>query len=395
MAKQEIQENEYNWDSGTYQTGATEPKKGQSAVITALLIAVIFLGGLASALGLMNIRLLSQMMNQQQNAVLPIAVDGAQGMIDDFLRENPNQAPARPSNPELELAFAEETAILTAQQIFQHNRLSVVTITVQTGQNQNRTGPAVVLSSDGFLLTNAHLTDNASLITVELDNGELLQAVLLAADAYSDVAVLYVGQQGMTPVVFAQEEITFAEDQHAYAFIQSDALSHGHILEGSRQFMAGKNCIGLMKTDFDGDHGPVFNERGELTGFLCRYFGEDGGSLMLSAPQLMNILQQLVEQGYVQEHPGVQMDVEQISNFCKEYWNLSAGLQVSRMLPGGTAENAGLLEGDILLNMDGVKLTTRQQFYDLLLSSQGKTVVLDVFRAGQHLTLQLSISKVS
>ena len=392
MAKQEIQENEYNWDSGTYQTGATEPNKGQSVVITVLLIAVIFLGGLASALGLMNIRLLSQLMRQQQTPVLPIAVDGTQEVIGDFLRENQDHIPQLPINPDLELTLAEESSLRTAQQIMEFNRQSVLSITVQTGQNQHRTGPAVVLSSDGFLLTNAHLTDNASLIMVQLENGEQLRAALVATDAYSDIAVLYLGVQGLSPVVFAQNNVDFIPGNQAYALVHSDGLSQGHILQGSRQLDVGHDRIVLMETDIDGDHGPVFNDRGELNGFLCRYFGEDGGGWILSSSQLMNIVEQLVEQGSVQGHPGLHLDVEQISNFCRQYWNLSFGLQINRILPGGAAEDAGLLEGDILLTMDGVELTTRQQFYDLLLYSEKENVTLEVFRAGQHLTVQLPIS---
>ena len=393
MAKQEIQETEYNWDSGTYQTGATKPNKGQSAVITALLIAVIFLGGLASALGLMNIRLLSTLMKQQQDPVLPISVDSNQGSVNDFFRENQDQLPVLPVEGDLKLTLGDSGEILSSQQIMEYNSQSVLTLTVQTGQNQHRTGPALVLSSDGYLLTNAHLTDNASNITVHLQNGEQLRAALVATDAYSDIAVLYVGVHGLTPAVFAGNEGEIAPGHQAYTLMQSDVISQGNVLEESRQLMVGQQYIQWLKTDLDGDHGPVFNEQGQLSGFLCRYFGEETGGYLISATQLMQIVQELAEQGVVSGRPSLGLEVEQTSNFCRRYWGLSGGLQITQIF--SDAEQTRLLEGDILLYMDGMELTTRQQFYDLLLAKGSGSVTLEVFRAGQRFTIAMPVCQWS
>ena len=392
MAKQEIQETEYTWDDGTYQTGATPPSKGQSATITALLIAVIFLGGLASALGLMNIRLLSTLTHQQQNPALPISTDGTRGMVEDFFREEQEHLPALPEATDLYLQVADGKEPLSAQKILASNSQCVLTMTVQTSQNQSRTGPAVVISGNGYLLTNAHLTENASQIMVQLPNGEQLRAAVVATDAYSDLAVLYVGMQGMESVVFAQQTAIFAAGDTAYALVQHNVLSQGNVLSGDRQFFVGGDTITLQKTDIDGDHGPVFNSYGQLNGYLCRYFGEDGGSLMLGSQQVMQIVSDLVQQGGVQGRPTVHLDVMQLSNFSRQYWNLSGGLQIKRIVANSAAEEAGLLQGDILLSADGVELSTCQQFYDLLRSGK-ESVTLEIFRAGQLSTVTLPIDR--
>lgn len=80
MREQNSIPNEYpeSWDCGTYQTGASKPQKNQSGIITVLLMAVILLGGLASVLGVMNVRLLSRL-TQQQDAVLPLSLDSTTG----------------------------------------------------------------------------------------------------------------------------------------------------------------------------------------------------------------------------------------------------------------------------------------------------------------------------
>ena len=393
MAKQEIQETEYTWDDGTYQTGATPPNKGQSTAITALLIAVIFLGGLASALGLMNIRLISELTRQQQNAALPIATDGTQGMVEDFFRDEQVHLPTLPEATDLYLQVAPAEQSLSSKEILNSNRQCVLTMTVQTSQNQSRNGPAVVISANGYLLTNAHLTENASQIMVQLPNGEQLRAAVVGVDAYSDLAVLYVGMQGMQSVVFAQETEEFSAGDTAYALVQHNVISQGNVLSGSRQFVVGGDTVTLQKTDIDGDHGPVFNSCGQLNGFMCRYFGEDGGSLMLGSQQVMKIVAALVQQGGVQGRPTVHVDVMQLSNFSRQYWNLSGGLQITGVAAGSAAEEAALLQGDIILSADGVEMNTCQQFFDLLRSGKER-ITLEVFRAGLVYHVTLPVEKI-
>ena len=133
-----------------------------------LMVSVIFLGGLASALGLMNIRLLRQLV-QQQNAVLPVSVDSATEGADSFLRENQSGIPLLPGQREIVFTVAEKAARLTEAEILEKMSSSVLTITAQLSQNKQQMGPALVLSSDGYLLTNAHLIENARSITSRIE----------------------------------------------------------------------------------------------------------------------------------------------------------------------------------------------------------------------------------
>lgn len=80
MREQNPITNEYPecWDDGSYHTGPAKPQKAQSALITGLLMGVIVLGGIASALGVMNVRLLKEL-TQQQSAVLPLSMNASAG----------------------------------------------------------------------------------------------------------------------------------------------------------------------------------------------------------------------------------------------------------------------------------------------------------------------------
>lgn len=335
--------NEYgeSWDDGTYQTGATPDRKGQSGLITGLLIATIFLGSIASALGVMNVRLLQQL-GQQNDPVLPVAVDASGGPADPFLREKPNNLPKLPENRKLELQ--------AASQIAQTVDPTAVTasLTVVDSQNQEKTGPALILSADGFLLTNAHLTDSAISITAQLPDGESLLATLVACDPYSDLAVVYVEASGLTAATFAH---------------------------------AATEITGQLPAD-----GFVFEADGRVKGMLCRDL--ETQQVQLSDPQqLMDIAAQLVEKGFVSGRPGLGLQVRAMSNFCREYWDLECGVEIAE------TQAEGLLSGDILLCFNGREMTTCHQLHQMLQTMQsGEEVQLKVFRAGQTFTVTLPVT---
>ena len=375
------------WDTGTYQTGASRPKKGQSTVITLLMVAVIFLGGLASALGLMNIRLLRQLM-QQQNAVLPVSVDANTEGVEDFLRENQSGICILPAQRELSLTGAEKGAVLTGEQILEKISPSVLTITAQLSQNKQQTGPALVLSGDGYLLTNAHLVENAKSIAVLLPDGQECRGIVVALDAYADLAVLYVGVQGLTPAEFAFEADL---PQGGYTSLHHDSLSFGEIFSKTHNLTVGGSKIVLQESDFGTDHGPVYDDAGRVIGFLSRYFGTTDNGFLLSAQQVMDIAQQLVQQGVVSGRPSLGVEVGQLSGFYRQYWNLDHGLEIVSLLQ----ENEILLEGDIILSVNGMPMEGLQSFYEALLSArEGQMVEIEVFRAGQQFVMQLSVSQI-
>lgn len=335
--------NEYgeSWDDGTYQTGATPDRKGQSGLITGLLIATIFLGSIASALGVMNIRLLQQL-GQQSDPVLPVAVDATGGPADPFLREKPNAVPKLPENRKLELQAASQTA-----QIIDPAAVTAF-LTVVDNQNQEKAGPALILSADGFLLTNAHLTDSALSITAQLPNGESLLATLVACDPYSDLAVVYVDAADLTAATFADES----------------TVSTGQLPAG----------------------GFLFEPDGRVKGMLCLDL-ETRQLQMLYPQQLMDIATQLVETGCVSGRPGLGLQVRAMSNFCREYWDLKCGVEITE------TQVEGLLSGDILLCLNGREMTTCHQLHQMLQTMQpGEEVQLKIFRAGQTFTVTIPVT---
>jgi serine protease Do len=110
----------------------------------------------------------------------------------------------------------------------------------------------------------------------------------------------------------------------------------------------------------------------------------------------MTIAYGLVEQGAVSGRPGLGVKVQTLSTFCREYWDLTYGLEILSLETGGAAEKAGLLEGDILLSLEGEALTQLQQLHEaLLLAQPGQEMTMEVFRAGKIFTVTLPVVKTA
>lgn len=351
MAKQDIETTEYTWDDGTYQTGAAQPDKRQSGIIAGLLAATIFLGGIASALGIMNIRLLQQL-SRPTEPVLPVSVD-MDAEAGDLLRENPDHAPVVPENGRLELQLGDGETVMTYQQLQDRSAAVTARITMVDSQGQEKTGTALILSSDGYLLTNAHLTDSALSVVVELSDGRILPASLVACDPYSDLAVVYVNAQDLVAATFA-----------------------GDAAGGEEQVGAGEMA------------GPVFDKAGRVKGFFCHGF-ESQQTQQVSAHQLMTIAAQLVENRCVSGRPDLGLQVQAMSNFSRQYWSLEYGVEII------WTSNPLLMEGDILLSINGQPLHTCHQLHRLLLDMvPGDSVQLEIFRAGRRLTVTVAVQQL-
>lgn len=333
-----------NWDDGTYQTGTAQPGKNQSGVIAGLLAATIFLGGIASALGLMNVRLLRQL-QQSKEPVLPVTAD-ATVFSGDLLRENTDPTPSVPGNGQLQLQTGDVSSVLTAKSPEEQAAAVTVRLTVVDSLGQCRTGPALVLSADGYLLTNAHLTDSALTITAQLPEGQTVRAALVACDPYSDLAVVYVDAQGLIAAAFARE---------------------------------GQPAAGRTP-------GPVFDNRGRVTGFRGLEL-KSGEMKTVTTEQLAVIAAQLVQSHCVAGQPDLGVHVRAMSHFTRQYWNLDHGIEIL------SSRTDSLLSGDILLRMNGHALTTCHQLHRLLLDVvPGTEVELEVFRAGQRLTVTVPVT---
>jgi len=209
----ERKNNNHPWDDSVYGTGRTEPPKSHGGTVALLLILIIFLCGIITVLGVLNVRLFQKLNTRRESEQSISFATGA---------ELPAETTALPTES-IDATLGEDTptidlqkcpqgvenvpteGALSLQKIYSRNIDSVVSIT-STGQGTTATGTGVILTEDGYIVTNCHVVENGISITAQLTDGRTLPAMLVGADSVSDLAVLHIDTTGLTPAQFGDSD---------------------------------------------------------------------------------------------------------------------------------------------------------------------------------------------
>ena len=315
MAKRKPETSEYlpEWDEGTYQTGKFKEPRGSSTMVVILLLVVIFLGGLCSVMGLLNIRLLARIA-QDNSQTVPLAQEiQATVLTQDSVLDRLNApAPVVPEKIQVSLLMADSphyqaekpAAYLDGQQIREENAPSLVKVQCLTHFNSTESGIGLVISADGFILTNSHVVDASKRIFVTLHDGTMLRAALVGYDNFSDLAVLSIDRQDLVPARFSNNQ-NLQVGQPTYAFEASAdpmVIRESTIFNIGRTFTTKAGSIHLLQTCEGGTTGPVFDSFGNVIGFqvgmISDYFTTadiKGIGMVLPTGGIRQILEKLLK----------------------------------------------------------------------------------------------------
>lgn len=276
-------------------------------------------------------------------------------------------------------------------------------------------GSGVVVSQDGHILTNAHVVNRATAISVFLSTGEQRPAELIAADApFTDLAMLSVDPRGLRQIAFgASEELAPGDMVIAVAggggiFGRGNAVSTGVVSATNRILpRSGVTFEDLIQTDAavnSGDSGgALVNLDGEFVGLLTTVVRDAGSGVPVegvafaqSSDSLRPIVSDIVRSG---SHPRPRIGIEypdvQHAEVTPELaaaqgLPVAAGALVIAPAPNSPAAEAGVLAGDIVVNVNGAPVTLEQPMVNLLkLIPRGARIDLIVLRDGQELPISM------
>lgn len=391
MKKQNNSKTPYpeTWDSGTYQTGVTNPPKN-SPLVPVLLVAVIFLGGLASALGLINIRLLLAL-QQAPEETIPVQIQGSQNNNSDNTADE-----TAPSVPEgtisMEICGGDTDFLpkdsLESEEILSHSAASTVAVST----DGEISVPGLVLKENGYILTYAHMVCDAQRIYVTLPDGTQHRASVVGCDMLTDLAVIYIKTNGLTCASFADPK---QGDSPKVMALSDGELTGGALCAVKPAEIGGKKLAVLQTSAATAqDLGSLWNYKGQVVGilspYMARYLQAQAGDLAYVIPSdlLQQIVHQLVSRGYVAGRPSLGVSTEEINELYQNYWQLPNGLRIT------SSFNDALQASDILISIDGTPISTRSDLYAILVSRQmGQNVEAQVYRGGQHITVTLTIGE--
>lgn len=401
------------WEDWEYATGRTKPPKNYRAVLAVLLILVIFLCGIVSALGILNIRLSQRLSHEENNPLgVSFATEATQAAT---LPTTEEAAPSEREDVTVSLQSAPqgeagETAEgLTFQEIYRRNIPSVVSITCTTASG-TATGSGVIFSEQGYIVTNNHVISGASAISVLLTDGRELDALLIGKDSVSDLAVLQIHGDNLTAVQFGDSETLQVGDTVVAIGDPLGIKFRGTMTDGiisaiNRDVEMSGRTMNLIQTNAalnsGNSGGPLINRYGQVIGINTMKIGAfadtagvEGIGFAIPSATVKAVVENIIAYGYVPGRPTLGLQLEALSRFYQHFYRLPAGLYVSQVSDGGAAEQAGIREGDILLSIDGEAVTGTDSLNTILSShSVGDTISVSIYRNGETFTVQLTLDE--
>ena len=414
---------EYDWDDQYYGTGPTQPPKSHGGLIALMLMLLIFLTGIITVLGVLNIKMFRELKVQQREVeelsiaftteatepadTAPVAVVTEEAMMahvqpGTFASMSIQPSPQGRDNVPMEGG-------MSLQDIYTNNIGSVVSISC-AGYGAASTGTGVILSADGFIVTNAHVVDGASVISVQLTDDRTFEADVIGSDEVSDLAVLFIGASGLTPAQFGDSASLRVGDTVVAIGDPLGAEFRGTYTNGivsaiNRDVDVDGRTMTLIQTNAalnsGNSGGPLINCYGQVIGINTMKIGAftdeagvEGLGFAIPSATVKDVVDQLIRQGYVSGRPELGIRGESLSIFYQHYYRLPEGLYITEVTPGSDAAAKGIERGDILISINDTHITTADQLSSLLYGFEvGQTVTAVVYRGGYQYELQLTIGE--
>ena len=407
------------WDDGSWQTGSTRPPKDRGGTMALLLILIIFLCGIITVLGILNVRMFRQL-NRREEAEMAISfTEDATTPMEDLLipveipavTEEVLEATLPPMISESGIPSVEnvpEPGAMSLQDIYQKNISSVVSILCEGRGSSGGTG--VIVSGDGYIVTNAHVVEGASDITVQLTDDRLFHADVVGSDTISDLAVLYIEAEGLVAAEFGDSEVLRVGDtvvaigdplgvdfRGTYTNGIVSAINRDVAVEGRTMTLIQTNAA--LNSGNSG--GPLINCYGQVVGIntmkistFTNRTGVEGLGFAIPSATVQDVVSQLIAQGYVSGRPTLGITGESLSLFYQHYYRLPAGLYITAVEPGSSAYAKGVESGDILISLNGTAVSTMDQLNALVYAHEvGDTLEAVVYRGGQQYKLELLLTE--
>lgn len=288
----------------------------------------------------------------------------------------------------------------------------------QEFEQESGNGSGSIIDNQGHILTNYHVVEGATKLTVSLGDNKVYPAKLIGGDPDTDLAVIKIEPttEGLTVVPLGDsDKLVVGQKVLAIGnpFGLDRTLTTGVISGLQRPIRArnGRPIDAAIQTDASinpgNSGGPLLDKYGKMIGINSQILSQSGGSVGVGFAVPVNtakrVIPQLIQNGYV-VRPKLGATLPSVKDLVARGNRLpvDSGLVVYQVLPGGPAAKAGLkgvgsdgTVGDIIVSVDGQKMRDLDDLYRLLDKKQiGDTVSVEVFRGGQTVTVPVKLTQV-
>lgn len=276
-------------------------------------------------------------------------------------------------------------------------------------------GSGVVMTADGYIMTNNHVIDGASKITVTTSDDKEYEAKLVGTDSITDIAVLKISAKNLTPATYGNSDQLAVGDM-AVAIGNplgelGGTVSAGIISALDRELAIDGKTMTLLQTDASinpgNSGGGLFNGDGQLIGIVvAKSSGSNVEGLGFAIPinKAADVAQQLMDKGYVSDQPSTGMSYAESSqgNGAAQFFGNSQDSQSQsssaavyiQEVTGSNAKKAGFQSGDLVYAVDGTRITSFNTLSSIVTSHKvGDKLTYTIVRGNQTKEIKLTLEE--
>jgi Do/DeqQ family serine protease len=277
----------------------------------------------------------------------------------------------------------------------------------EESQRRSGLGSGVVVSPEGYILTNFHVIDGADEIEVAHNDGRKYKARVVGSDPESDLAVLRIPADHKLPVITFGSSDTLRVGDVVLAignpFGVGQTVTSGIVSALGRSHLGINTFENFIQTDAainpGNSGGALVDANGHLIGINTAIYSQSGGSMgigfAIPVSLAKSIMEQIVKTGGV-TRGWVGIEVQELTPDLAESFKLSGtdGALIAGVMRGSPADKAGIKPGDVLIQVGGKKVKDAQTMLDLIAALQpGSAARFTVKREGRDVALDITIGK--
>lgn len=304
--------------------------------------------------------------------------------------------------------FSDEEDALCLQDIYSSVIDSVVSISSMTSSGTS-SGTGIIMSSDGYVITNHHVITGALVISVLTNDNQEFEAALVGSDEMSDLAVLKIDARGLQAAEFGDSSKLRVGDSvvaigDPLGVQLRGTMTNGIISAINRDLTVGDRTMTLIQTNAalnnGNSGGPLINCYGQVIGIntvkMSSYYSAsatvEGLGFAIPISVAKPIIDELIENGYVAGRPAIGISGDSLPSYYRTYYRLPEGVYVTSVNEGSDAKAKGIREGDIVTATNGEKIcsidelnTVKNQY------AAGDELTLTIYRSGTYYEVTVTL----
>ncbi len=306
------------------------------------------------------------------------------------------------------ISVASRKDALTIPEIVEKVTPSVVGVS-STLKNGKATGSGIIMSDDGYIVTNAHVVEDAVSVSILLESQNEYDAEIIGIDSQTDIAVLKISaDEKLVPAEFGDSDSLVVGETaivvgNPLGFEFYSTVTSGIISGLNRELTIEDKTLNLIQTDaaINGGNsgGALVNSCGQVVGISSAKIVTtvaEGMGFAIPINEAVPIIDELINNGYVTGRPLIGITGFDIDERTAYYYNMKKGVYVAQIMEDSPASNAGIKVGDIIIRADGKEISTMTELNAVKNNFKpNDTLTVKVFRNGAEKELTLILGEIT